>query len=251
MGNVLRSSGFITPDTEFPFVTIQKIVTVGTGSDSCNALEEESIFEFHIFGTRRKDVTRIQEKIKTQFDYSTLYIKNRNFLGVFADGGTIREPQPSLFQGVVRYRIMAERLFKESLNLQVTSGANLFECIYNRYLNSTKLKHRLNHFTTSSFAVETAQLPYCTIRDFDTEIDSWNTQGYLEDTHFTFQLRDTSAQSVEEIKEILFDEFHFATFNIAERIFCKLGYVSDTLIEEISGLWLGEVEYSLIDMKEL
>lgn len=252
MGNILRSSGLITPDTKFPFTTIRKISTVATGMDTCNALEEESLYEFHTFTTRRKQLTRIQEAIKSRFDYASLPVSNRNFLGIFWDGATIRESEVGLYQGIVRYRILAERLFSESINLQITSGDNLYEAIYNRYKASSKLQYELREFTTSSFASEKEDnYPFCIIPEFVSEIDSWNTQGFLEQTDFSFRIYDTSAETIERIKELIMDEFHFAGFNLADRIFCKLGYSGDLLLEEESGLWMGEVSYSLIDMKEL
>lgn len=250
MGNIVRSSGFINPDTKFPFSTIQKIATIKVGGDTCNSLEEESLYEFHTFTNSRRQLTKIQEAIQNRYDYASFSVVNRNFMGIFWDGFTILEPEPGMYHGIQRYRVLAERLFSERMNLGTTEGETFLECIYKRYLASANLTSYLREFSTTTFVPEKTKYPYCVIPQFIAEPNQWDTFGYLEEITFSFSIWDTSAETVEKIKEILMDEYHFANFEIANRIFCSLAYESDTLIEQEEGIWNGTVDYSLINVKE-
>lgn len=251
MGSILRSSGFIYPDTKFPFVTIQKISTVLDILDSKNQAEEESIYQFLVFATSREQVLRIRKAIRSRYDYTFLPVRNRNFLGIFWDGGTIREVQSGLYQGIIQYRILAERLITSRINFGITIGDNFLQCIYNRYLASTKLRSQLNGFSTSNFVNEAIpKPPYVTVGDIIESVDAWYTcQQLLEDLEVTFEIWDTEAERAEIIKEDLMDEYNFAEFNIGERDFCKLGYNNDTLTEMESGLWKGTLTYNLLQLK--
>ena len=251
MARILRSSGRIKEDTEFPFTVIQKLGTFPLQLDSLGNRQEESLYEFVTYTRQRKQLNQIQEKIRAKFDYITLRVRNRRVLSTLWNGGSISEPEPGLFKGAIRYQILAEKSFNGSSNFEIITGDNYHQALYNRYLNSTRLKSRLNGFFTSNFALEKTEYPFVTCSDFFLNEESRHTCGQTEEVFFSFQIWDTQAQNVEEIKEIMLDEFDYVNMQLTDRTFYSMLYQGDGLVETESGLWYGNIDYQIMQDKAL
>lgn len=251
MGNILRSSGRIKEDTEFPFTTIQKLGTFPLQLDSLGNRQEESLYEFVTYTRQRKQLNQIQEKIRAKFDYITLRVRNRNVISTLWNGGSISELETGLYCGKARYQILAEKLLRSSSNLDSVSGDNFLECLYNRYLTSNELQMELNGFYTSKFAPEKARYPFVTCSDFILNEESRHTCGQTEEIFFSFQIWGLQAQKVEEIKEIMLDEYDYIQMSIDQRQFYSMQYQGDGLVETEAGIWLGTINYQILQDKAI
>lgn len=251
MGNILRSSGRIKEDTEFPFTTIQKLGTFPLQLDSLGNRQEESLYEFVTYTRQRKQLNQIQEKIRAKFDYITLRVRNRRVLSTLWNSGLVSEPEPGLFKGAVRYQIIAEKELRNTSNLDLVTGNNYHQALYNRYLNSTRLKSYLNGFFTSNFAKEKARYPFVTCSDFILNEESRHTCGQTEEIFFSFQIWGLQAQKVEEIKEIMLDEYDYIQMSIDQRQFYSMQYQGDGLVETEAGIWLGTINYQILQDKAI
>ncbi len=251
MGSILRSSGRIKEDTEFPFTVIKKLGTTSLQLDSKGTRLEESYYEFVTYSRQRKQLNRIMEKIRERFDYINLRVLNRNVVSTIWNGGSISEPEMGLHCGKVRYQILAEKLLRSASNLNLVSGENLFECIYNRYLASEDLQHKINGFYTSKFAPEKTEYPFITCSDYELSEESRHTCGQTEQIFFSFEIWGMQAQKVEEIKELMLDEFDYIQMAINQRQFYSMQYQGDGLVETEAGIWLGTINYQILQDKAL
>ena len=251
MASILRSSGRIKEDTKFPFTIIQKIGTSVVQLNSCGVREEESLYEFVTYTRQRKQLNQIMEKIRDRFDYITLRVTNRNVISTLWNGGSFSELETGLFCGKVRYQILAEKLSKASSNFESIFGENFLECIYNRYLISTNLQRELRGFFTSNFAREETEYPFVTCSEFFLNEESRHTCGQTEEIYFAFQIWGMQAQKVEEIKEIMLDEFDYMKMSLDNRTFYSMLYQGDGLIETDAGIWYGSIDYQILQDKAL
>ncbi len=251
MASIIRSSGRIFEDTKFPFVTIQKRGTTLLQLDSLGTREEESIYEFVTYTRQRKQCNQIMEKIRDRFDYIKLRVRNRNVLSTLWNGGQLSEPEAGLYKGVVRYQVRAEKLLRSASNLDVVEGANFLECFYNRYLTSNELQMELSGFYTSKFAPEKAEYPFVTCSDFLFNEESRHTCGQTEEVFFSFEIWGMQAQKVEEIKEIMLDEFDYMNMSLSGRQFYSMLYQADGLVETEAGIWLGTIDYQIMQDKAI
>ncbi len=251
MASILRSSGRIFEDTKFPFTTIQKLSTTFLQLDSLGTRQEESYYEFVTYTRQRKQLNQIVEKIRDKFDYITLRVRNRNVISTIWNGGFISEPEMGLYCGKVRYQIIAEKLLRSSSNLDSVSGENFLECLYNRYLTSNELQMELRGFYTSKYGPENAEYPFVTCSDFQFNEESRHTCGQTEEIFFSFQIWGLQAQKVEEIKEIMLDEFDYIQMSINQRQFYSMQYQGDGLIETEAGIWLGTINYRIMQDKAI
>jgi hypothetical protein len=251
MANILRSSGRILEDTKFPFTVIKKLATSQLQLDSLGTRLEESFYEFVTYTRQRKQLNQIMEKIRDRFDYIRLQVLNRNVISTLWNGGSISEPETGLYCGKVRYQILAEKLRRSASNLDSVSGANFLECLYNRFKTSNELQMQLTGFYTSKFAPEEAVYPFVTCSDFIFSEDSRHTCGQTESVDFQFEIWGMQAQKVEEIKEIMLDEFDYMQMNLDQRQFYSMLYQGDGLIETEAGIWLGTINYQILQDKAL
>jgi len=252
MGSIIRSSGRLLPETQFPFTTITKIATTKLQQYSCGSREEESYYELTTYSRQRKQLNQIHERIRSIYDYATISVANRQVNGIWWDGWSISELETGLFCGKIRYKILAEKLLVSDYNLSSVIGQNFLECIYNRYL-AEQIKFNALGVTglfTSNYAKD-IDYPFITCSSFDA-IEAWrDTQNQAEEVNFSFQVWANTAQKVEEIKELLMLQYDFIQMNMTDRVWASMLYQGDTLMETDSGLWSGEVDYQLIQEKAL
>lgn len=252
MANILRSSGRIKPDTVFPFTVINKLGTVVTDYTSCGSRQEESLYEFVTYTRQRKQLNRIIERIRDRYDTVTLGVTNRRIMGTLWSGGSISEIETGLFCGKIQYQVFAEKDVTERTNFSLVTGDNFLECLKNRYLESQRLQLKVNGFYTSNFGGEETDWPYITVGEIRYSADQRHSCGIVDEAiNFPFQVWGKSAERVEIIKEIIMDEYDAITMSLSDRTFYSMLYQGDTLLELESGIWLGEVEYQLIQGKAI
>ena len=59
------------------------------------------------------------------------------------------------------------------------------------------------------------------------------------------------AQKVEEIKEIMLDEFDYMNMSLSGRQFYSMLYQADGLVETEAGIWLGTIDYQIMQDKAI
>lgn len=246
----LLTSGF--QDSEVvPYGIITKVSTNLITLDTCLDRLEDNLFQITIF---EDNFTQLGIKLNTVediLDFNTLTLSNRKINNVQFNGRIIEELTEGFYQGILTYNIVTQKDSSSNTNTSTTSGKNIYEALFNRYLSEGTLNNLIENFTTTAFGNEDWNFNFVYIPDYTTSKDFLTTCSRLEKTTFSISIHNDRLWHTEEVLEAIDDTFSYCKLKIDDKRFTSLKWLGNSIIEIEKNFWLGSVNYELILEKDI
>lgn len=240
----IRTGEFNLENQQYPYINLRKILSTFVDHDSCGNRTDEGFYQFAVYCTNKRELKEICDEIINLYEYSTLQCQNRNILSVLFSGKQAIEIEPGIFQAVLNFEILTERIYNSSP--RVASGLTINNALYNLYIEAPDLKSSLKHAFFSSYALEGTEYPFSVLEAENETILDRSSCKKLINNELIFGIYDTKAENVEIIKEKFMDAYDFCRLIIDDSLFISMLYQSDDLQELEPGLWRGGIGYELI-----
>lgn len=235
---------FLPEKAVFPTCSLQRLSRTVYGQESCGIRIDQAVYRFNVYSLFKDQLHTILTRIEDKYDFSLpIYdsLNGRTHNCLHWDGRLETEVEPGLWYGYVDYLIYSER--ERRNNQEIIDADTLEEAIYKKY--------DLEPIFNLSWAQEKRKYPYLSIPSFQHILRGGTSCSRLETVQFSFELFCRSLDELEDFNEKLINLYDYASFNLTEKRFTTIEYISDDLLEVEPGIWKSTINWAAVLEKDI